>query len=128
MNRVLSWPHTPICPGLLDPLKAERRRAIVSERGMIRFLLPLGLVEMKISNPQHQLEPGTGVYVWWKCGGFVCAPITEVRAEETHAPDVVDQVMQVRSQLAAARKVRQVRLAPPVDVVPPEPADLLLHL
>jgi hypothetical protein len=128
MNRVLSWPHTPIYPGLLDPLKAERHRSVINERGMVRFELPLGPVEMKFSSPEHQLEPGTNVYVWWKGGGFVCAPVREVRAEKKEARDVEDRVMQARSQLAAARKERQARLAAaPVDVVLPEPADLLLH-
>ena len=47
MNRVLSWPHTPIYPGLLDPLQAERRRAVV-EPGVVLDALnaklrPLGV-------------------------------------------------------------------------------------
>jgi hypothetical protein len=120
MNRVLSWPHTPIFPGLLDPLRAERSRAVVTERGTIRFELPLGPVEMRFSNPQHQLEAGTPVYVWWKGGGFVCAPRGEVKAEEDEARCIVERVMQARSQLAAARKQRQARLAAHVDIELPE--------
>ena len=128
MNRVLSWPHTPIYPGLLDPLKAERRRTTINERGMVRFQLAMGPVEMKFSSPQHQVQAGTEVYVWWKGGGFVCAPVAEVRAEESESRDVADQVMQARSHLAAARKERQARLAAQVDiVVPPPKEDLLLH-
>jgi hypothetical protein len=128
MNRVLSWPHTPIYPGLLEPLKAERMRTVINERGMIRFQLALGPVEMKFSNPHHQLDAGTEVYVWWKGGGFVCASVTELQTEEHDTQDIVDRVMQARSQLAAARKDRQARLAAHVDIVLPEPQeDLLLH-
>ena len=128
MNRVLSWPHTPICPGLLDPLKAERTRTVINERGMIRFQLPLGAVEMKFSSPEHQLNAGSEVYVWWKGGGFVCAPVSEVRAEENEAREIVDRVSQARSHLAAARKEREERLSARVSIVRPEPVvDLLLH-
>jgi hypothetical protein len=115
-------------PGLLDPLKAERRRTTINERGMVRFQLAMGAVEMKFSSPQHQLQTGTEVYVWWKGGGFVCAPVAEVRAEESESREVADQVMQARSHLAAARKERQARLAAHVEVVvPPPKEDLLLH-
>ena len=56
MNRVLSWPRTPLYPGLLEPLKGERLRSVLTDRGMVRFELPLGPVEMKFSDPQHQLR------------------------------------------------------------------------
>ena len=128
MNRVLSWPHTPIYPGLLEPLMAERQRSVLTERGMVRFELPLGPVEMKFSDPQHQLPPGTEVYVWWKGGGFVCASLTEVEAEESEHRRIAERVMAARSQLAAARKERQARLAAQVDIVLPERVDSpLLH-
>ena len=128
MNRVLSWPHTPIFPGLLEPLKAERKRTVISERGMIRFQLPLGPVEMKFSNPHHQLDAGTEVYVWWKGGGFVCASVTELEPEEHDSRDIVDRLLEARSQLAAARKDRQARVAAHVDIVlPPPKEDPLLH-
>ena len=128
MNRVLSWPHTPIYPGLLEPLKAERRRSVLTERGMVRFELPLGPVEMKFSDPHHQLPPGTEVYVWWKGGGFVCASLTEVEAEESEHRHIVERVLAARSQIAAARKERQARLAAQVDIVLPERVDSpLLH-
>ncbi len=127
MNRVLSWPHTPIYPGLLEALKAERSRSVVTERGMIRFELPLGPVEMKFSSPEHQLDAGTEVYVWWKGGGFVCAPRREVRAEESEARCIVERVMQARSQLAAARKDRLARIAAHVDILLPEASETPLH-
>ncbi|HMC15769.1 MAG TPA: hypothetical protein VKI18_09065 [Albitalea sp.] len=128
MNRVLSWPHTPIFPGLLEPLKAERRRSVLTDRGMVRFELALGPVEMKFSDPQHQLPPGTAVYVWWKGGGFVCASLAEVEADESEARRIVERVMAARSQIAAARMERQARLATQVDIVLPERVDSpLLH-
>jgi len=109
MNRVLSWPHTPIFPGLLKPLMTGRHRAVVSEKGMIRFDLTLGPVEMKFSALEHQLEPGTEVYVWWKGGGFVCSAVADVEAEERQARSVADQVLQARERLQAARLERLMR-------------------
>jgi hypothetical protein len=119
MNRVLSWPHTAIVPGLLDGLKGDRHRTAVTERGMVRFELPLGPVEMKFSDAHQQLEPGTQVDVWWKGGGFVCAPTEEVRAEERESRRLVDGVVQARTQIALARRERQARLASQVDILLP---------
>ena len=119
MNRVLSWPHTAIVPGLLDGLKSDRHRTAVTERGMVRFELPLGPVEMKFSDAHQQLEPGTRVVVWWKGGGFVCAPTDEVRAEERESRRLADGVMQARTQIALARRERQARLASQVDILLP---------
>jgi hypothetical protein len=83
---------------------------------------------MKFSDRHHQLPPGTEVRVWWKGGGFVCAPLAEVEAEESEARHIVERVMAARSQLAAARKERQARLAAQVDIVLPERVDSpLLH-
>ena len=82
MNRVLSLPHATIFPGFLETMKKERRLTVVTEEGTIRLNHYLGPVEMKFSTPEHQLEAGTKVYVWWKGGGFVCAPVKEVSAEK----------------------------------------------
>ena len=117
MNRVLSWPHTPIVPGLLEALKEERQRTAVTDKGMIRFDLFLGPVEMKFSRHDHAVEPGTEVYVWWKGGGFVCAPATEVDAEEEAARQVVDRVHQARLALAEARRERREKLLANIDIV-----------
>ncbi len=117
MNRVLCWPHTPIFPALLEPVKHGRFETRVTDKGMIRLDLPLGAVEMKFSSPQHQLEPGAQVYVWWKGGGFVCAPATEVETEESESRNIAERVLLARSQLASARKERQARLAAHVDIV-----------
>lgn len=127
MNRVLSWPHTAIVPGLLEGIKAERNKTVVTNRGMIRFDLFLGPVEMKFSNPQHQLEPGTEVVVWWKGGGFVCAPAAEMDEEERESRCIAERVRNARSQLAAARNERQARFAAAVDIALPPDAEQPVH-
>ena len=127
MNRVLSWPHTPIFPGLLEGLKGERSKTVVTERGMVRFDLPTGALEMKFSDVQQQIAPGTAVYVWWKNGGFVCAPAAEFDSEESESRQIAERLLQARSQLAAARSERQARLAAQVDIVLPGEVDTALH-
>jgi hypothetical protein len=124
MNRVLSWPHTPMVPGLLDALKASRHTTVVTDRGTVRFTLPLGPVEMRFSEPRHQLAPGTEVFVWWKLGGFICAPSLEVKREERASRRMAERVRQARLRLAAARRERQAERAAHVDIVLPmdEPA------
>jgi hypothetical protein len=116
MNRVLSWPHTPMLRALLEHLKTERQETAVSPRGMVRIEHELGTAEMNFSVPEQQLEPGTQVYVWWKGGGFVCAAISEFKAEEREARSIAEQVLQARSQLAAARKQRQESRVSHVDI------------
>jgi hypothetical protein len=111
MNRVLSWPHTPIVPGLIEFLKAERHKTLVNDRGMIRFDSSLGPVEMKFCDPQHQLDAGTEVYVWWKGGGFVCAPAAELDADEQAARQIAERFREIRRHLAEARREREARLA-----------------
>ena len=108
MNRVLSLPHTTIFPGFLEAMKKAKRSTVVTEEGTIRIDHYLGPVEMKFSMPEHQLTPGTKVYVWWKGGGFVCAPMKEVKAEKREEKRIAERVQQARSQLAAARQARQV--------------------
>jgi hypothetical protein len=128
MNRVLSWPHTPLFPGLLESLKATRRKTEVTARGMVRFDLPAGAVEMKFPNPQQQLPPGTEVYVWWKGGGFVCAPAAELDREERESRRLAERLAQARSRLATARRARQAVPAADVDVVRAVDTAPLLHL
>ncbi|MED5618803.1 hypothetical protein [Ideonella sp. BN130291] len=123
MNRVLSWPHTPIVPGLLEPLKKLRNRTTVTERGTVRFELPLGVVEMEFPANEQHLAPGTEVLVWWKGGGFVCAPAAELKAEERQARVISRRVKAARARLEAARQERAARDStlsgfgdlPPVD-------------
>lgn len=117
MNRVLSLPHTPMFPGLLDGLQTGRHRTVVTEKGMVRFKEPLGAVEMRFSTAQHQLAPGTDVFVWWKAGGFVCAPAMEIEREERATQQVNQRVTLARAHLAEARAERKARLAANVDIV-----------
>lgn len=122
MSRVLSWPHTPILPKLLDALKADRHQTTVTDKGMIRFDLLLGPVEMKFSNPQQQLPPGTEVQVWWKGTGFVCATAEEIDAEAHESEEsrhIAERVHEVREQLAAARRERHERFVNDLDIVLP---------
>lgn len=128
MNRVLSWPHTPIVAGLLDVLQRSRSRTVVTERGMVRFELPKGTVEMKFPSDRQQLPPGTEVYVWWKGGGFVCAPATELDREESESRRLAERLAQARSQLAAARRAREKRACASVDSAPRVDASPLLWL
>ena len=128
MNRVLSWPHTPIFPGLLDSLKGPRSKTVVTGRGMVRFDLPLGTVQMRFPNPQQQLSPGTEVYVWWKGGGFVCAPAVELDREEDEARRLAERLVQARSHLADARRARQAPVAANVDIALPVETSPLLRL
>ncbi|RQP25172.1 hypothetical protein [Piscinibacter terrae] len=123
MSRVLSWPHTPIFPHLLDTLKVDRHPTAVTDKGTIRFDLPRGTVEMKFSNPSQQLHPGTEVQVWWKGSGFVCATPEDIEAE-THESEesrnIAERVHEVREQLAAARRERHERFVNELDIELPE--------
>jgi hypothetical protein len=123
MNRVLSWPHTAIVPGLLEALQHDKNKTVVTEKETVRFDLLRGPVEMKFSSAQQRLRPGTEVYVWWKGGGFVCAPSAEVEAEENESRRIAERVRQARSQLQAARREREARVAARVDVVIPLASD-----
>jgi len=117
MNRVLSLPHTPMFPGLLDGLKKGRLRTAVTDKGTVRLKAPMGMVEMKFSTADHQLPAGTDVFVWWKVGGFVCAPASEVEREERDTEQVNQRLMLARAHLAEARAERRARLAAHVDIV-----------
>ena len=104
-------------PGLLDDLKTGRLRTAVTDKGMIRFKAAMGAVEMKFSTAEHQLPPGTDVFVWWKAGGFVCAPASEMEREERATEQVNQRLMSARAHLAEARAERRARLAANVDIV-----------
>ena len=106
MNRVLSWPRTPVLNGLLEALKRERQRTEVTPEGTVRFEHALGTVEMAFSLPEEQPAAGTSVYVWWKGGGFVCAPVDEYRAELRETQAIVDRVNEMRLHLSEARRHR----------------------
>lgn len=123
MNRVLSWPQTPLVPDLIKSLRTGRWETSVSERGTVRIELPLGPVEMSFLAKDHKLEPGTRVYAWWKGGGFVCAPVAEIRAEEHHSRVIADRMNAARARLQAARRERAVRDSSltELDALPPMP-------
>ena len=127
MNRILSWPEAPIVPGLLEALSDERHETVVNDKGMIRLESPLGPVEMKFSQPAQQLPTGTEVIVWWKAGGFVCAPAQELDREESESRRIADSLAEARSHLAQARRERQARLAGNVDIVLPDEVNEPLH-
>jgi len=122
---VLSWPETPIVPGLLKPLKAGRAETVVTERGTVRFDLPLGTVEMAFLAKDQELEPGTRVYVWWKGGGFVCASVAETRAEEYRSRVIAERVQAARDRMEAARRERAARDSAlgEFDPLPPAPPE-----
>jgi hypothetical protein len=119
MNHVLSWPHTPILPGLLDGLKAKRHKTVVTPSGMIRFDLPPGPVEMKFCDTTRQLECGAPVYVWWKSGGFVCAATSDVDAEQEMSRGIAARLDEARQRLAEARREKRERVLANVDIVLP---------
>ena len=123
MNRVLSWPQTPVLKGLLEALRRERQRTEVTPRGTVRFEHALGTIEMAFSLPEQQPEPGTSVYVWWKGGGFVCAPIDEYRAEQRETQAIVDRVNEMRLHLAEARRHRHDELLSHFDIELPLEVD-----
>jgi hypothetical protein len=124
VNRVLSLPHTTIVPGLLDTLKSVRSRTRITPKGMIRFELSRGPVEMRLVPGQPPIDPGTEVYVWWKGGGFVCAPSSEVDAAERRTRSIERRVIKARETLAAARADRWARLSSYGELPASEPAPL----
>jgi hypothetical protein len=88
-----------------------RARTTVRRDGTVRVDLPRGRVEMRLAAGQPPLAAGTEVYVWWKGGGFICAPVQEVDYEEQRARNVVRRVQQARAVLAAARADRWERVS-----------------
>lgn len=111
MNHVLSLPYTTVTPAQLRLLQADRHETVVTRTGTVRLVHPSGVVEMRFSDASHRLEGGVKVYVWWKGGGFVCAPTDHVEAEARESFRVAEQVAQTRAALAAARQERAVRIA-----------------
>jgi len=106
MNRVLSLPHTPIFPGLLEELRHGMYQTAVTDKGTVRLQHQFGPVEMRFAMQEQQLPPGTAVQVWWKGGGFVCATLAEMAADEEKRQHLASLIARVRSQFAAARHGR----------------------
>jgi len=107
MNRVLSFPIIPILPDLLEALKTQSQKTIVTARKTVRIENPLGAIEAQFVIVEQQLEPGTLVRVWWKGGGLVCASIEELNAEKQQRHYITTLVTLRRAQLAKAREARK---------------------
>jgi hypothetical protein len=103
----------------LVALQSDRHQTVVTDKGMVRFAHELGAVEMRFSIAAQQLPPGTRVVVWWKGGGFLCAAIDELKAEQRETRSVAHSLSAARSRLAAARRERIERLTENVDIVLP---------
>ena len=125
MNRVLSWPHTPMLNALLGALKRTRQRTVISDHGMVRFEHALGTVEMKFARRDEQLPPGTPVFVWWKGGGFVCATQDEMMAMRLAERHLADRLAQARAHLARVRQQRREEFLMNLDLELPLDLDSL---
>jgi len=82
----------------LDKAVISRSVHVLHGKGMIRFDLFLGPVEMKFSNAQQQLPPGTEVQVWWKGTGFVCATAEDIEAEVHESEESQHILERVRNE------------------------------
>jgi hypothetical protein len=101
--------------------------------GTVVLSSELGSVEMSFSSVEQPLRVGTRVYVWWKGGGFVCAPANEVDAEAEESLRVARRVADARSALAEARRERSSRFGDlnsgsmPLDVDLESPEGLSIY-
>ncbi len=109
MNRILSLPLTTVTPAHLQALTKERHQTEVTSLGSVILQHPMGAVEMRFASAENPLKAGVRVYVWWKGGGFVCAPADEVDAEAHESLRVARRVSDARSALAEARRERSSR-------------------
>lgn len=107
VNRVLSLPD--IAPRLLQVLMASRHDTVVTAAGTVRIRHSQGSVEMRFSAAEAPMVAGVRVYVWWKGGGFVCAPADDVDAQALATQRVAERVAQARAALAKARQDRTSR-------------------
>lgn len=133
MNRILSLPLTTMTPAHLLSLTKERHETRVTPLGTVVLSSELGSVEMSFSSAEQPLRVGTRVYVWWKGGGFVCAPANEVDAEAAESLRVARRVADARSALAEARRERASRFGDlntgsmPLDVNLESPEGLSIY-
>ncbi len=109
MNRILSLPLHTVTPAQLQALNKERHETQVTPFGSVVLSHGMGQVEMRFASAESPLRPGVRVYVWWKGGGFVCAPADEVDARAAESERVARRVSDARSALAEARKERASR-------------------
>ena len=109
MNRILSLPLNTLTPAQLHALTKSRHETEVTPSGSIILQHEMGPVEMRFSSAENPLAAGIRVYVWWKGGGFVCAPANEVDAEAAESLRIEQRVAEARSALAEARRERASR-------------------
>jgi hypothetical protein len=109
VNRILSLPLTTLTPSQLQALARSRHETQVTPFGSVVLSHATGSVEMKFSSAENPLRAGVRVYVWWKGGGFVCAPADEVDAQAAESERVARRVADARTALAEARKERASR-------------------
>lgn len=109
MNRILSLPLNTLTPAQLHALTKSRHETEVTPSGSIILQHEMGPVEMRFSSAENPLAPGIRVYVWWKGGGFVCAPANEVDEEAAESLRIEQRVAEARSALAEARRERASR-------------------
>ena len=109
MNRILSLPLNTVTPAQLQALSRGRHETEVTAFGSVVLNHGMGPVEMRFSSAENPLSAGVRVYVWWKGGGFVCAPADEVDAQAVESERVARRVSDARSALAEARKERASR-------------------
>jgi hypothetical protein len=111
VNHILSLPYATTTPSQLSELRDIRHETEITPSGTVRLSHRTGTVEMRFSSMSHPLPAGTSVYVWWKGGGFVCAPVAEVDAETMETQRIAERVAQARAALANARQERSARIA-----------------
>ncbi|MFM8898808.1 MAG: hypothetical protein ACKOF9_02520 [Burkholderiales bacterium] len=109
MNRVLSLPLNTVTPAQLQALTRGRHDTQVTGFQSVVLNHGLGQVEMRFAPAENPLEAGARVYVWWKGGGFVCAPADQVDAQAAESARVARRVSDARFALAEARKERASR-------------------
>lgn len=109
MNRILSLPLNTLTPAQLQALTKTRHETEVTASSSVILQHEMGPVEMRFSSAENPLAAGVRVYVWWKGGGFVCAPANEVDAEAAESLRIERRVADARSALAEARRERASR-------------------
>ena len=120
-------------PAQLLSLTKERHETRVTAKGSVLLVNELGSVDMEFASAEHPLRTGTRVYVWWKGGGFVCAPANEVDSEAEESLRVSRRVAEARLALADARRERASRFGDlnsgsmPLDLNLEEPEGLSIY-
>ena len=121
VNRLLSI-SSAIPAAVVERIK-ERRVTGLSMGDFVRISTRSGThFDFVLTDGAQGLLPRLPVYVWWSVGGMVCAPVSEVDAEEAHARSVVRKVQEARAALARARELRSLQTqgpaaSPDIDIL-----------